>query len=105
MKNKIIAFLDSISITSIWAWMQTLSERTLTLLSISILHMAFLPNMLAYANAVTEKLPNLDSFLLILGALFIMMVRSIIKKDMLVVFIHSIGFVAQCVLFAFILLK
>lgn len=103
--EKYYGLADGFTINGMWNWMQSLSERTLTLASITILHLAFIPNLLAYANAITEKLPNLDSFILVLGALFIMMLRSIIKQDMLVVTIHSIGFVSQCALFAFILLR
>lgn len=105
MKENFKLFASGISVNGMWSWVHSLSERTLMLLAISILHFAFVPNLIAYANVVTDKLPNLDSFILILGALFIMMLRSIIKKDMVVVLIHSIGFVTQCALLAFIILK
>lgn len=86
-------------------WVNSLSERTLSLSAIAILHVAFVPSLLAYLNALTDKLPNLDTFALILLALAIMCLRAIIKKDIIAILVHMMGFIGQTALFAFILLK
>lgn len=86
-------------------WFNTLSERTLSLASIATLHVIFLPNALAYLNGLTEKLPNLDAYLLLIIALVIMNVRSIIKNDKIAALVHTAGFVSQLAMLALILLK
>lgn len=86
-------------------WMNSLSERTLTLSSIAILHCMFLPNALAYLNGITQTLPNLDAYLLSVLALGIMNLRSIIKNDKVATLIHMLGFIGQLSVLAIILMK
>jgi len=86
-------------------WINTLSERTLTLSAIAVLHCVFVPNMLAFLNHITDKLPSLDSYLLVATALFIMMLRSVVKSDKMAIVIHMVGFVSQLSLLALVLLK
>lgn len=86
-------------------WVNTLSERTLHLSSIAILHVIFLPNALAYLNGLTDKLPNLDAYLLLVAALVIMNLRSIVKNDKIAALVHMVGFVSQLSMLALILLK
>lgn len=91
--------------SSIWMWLTGLSERTLGLMAIAILHAAFIPTMFAYINGVTEHLPNVDIYLLVLSSLAILALRAIIKKDLVSVFIHNVGFVVQLGLAALIIFK
>ncbi len=91
--------------TKAMAWVNTLSERTLTLTSIAILHSVFIPNILAFLNHISDKLPNLDSYLLVVVALFIMMLRAVVKNDKVATLVHMIGFASQLVLLALVLLK
>ena len=86
-------------------WISTLSERTLTLSSIAILHVVFLPNALAYLNGITDRLPNLDAYLLVVLALIIINLRSIMKNDKVASLIHLAGFVSQLTVLALILMK
>lgn len=86
-------------------WIKGLSERTLALSSISIFHLVFLPNVIAYMNGLTDKLPTLDSYLLVVAGLVIMNLRAIIKKDSLSMVIHLIGFISQLAVLAIVLMK
>jgi hypothetical protein len=86
-------------------WVTSLSERTLTLSAIAILHATFVPNALAFLNGITEKLPNLDAYLLVVLALVIMNLRAILKNDKIASLIHLVGWAGQLSLFALILLK
>lgn len=86
-------------------WLSTLSERTLALSSIAILHVVFLPNALAFLNGLTDRLPNLDAYLLVVLALVIMNLRSIMKNDKVASLIHLVGFVGQLTILALILMK
>ena len=86
-------------------WLLSLSDKTLNLCSIAILHLVFLPQYVAYLNGLIDKLPNLDTYIILLIALGLMMLRAIIKKDMIAILIHSVGFISQILIMSFILLK
>jgi len=90
---------------NLWTALTSLSERTLSLMSIAILHAAFIPTMYAYISGVTEHLPNVDIYLFVLLSLSIMTLRSIIMKDLVSVLIHFVGFVSQLTLAALIIFK
>ena len=92
-------------IISCGKFLMSLSDRTLELSVIAILNVVFLPNYMAYLNRLTDKLPNLDTYILVLLVLAIMNLRSIIKKDSAAILIHMIGFISQLVIFTFIVLK
>lgn len=97
---KFNTFYDKLTV-----WLSTLSERTLTLSSIAILHVVFLPNALAFLNGLTDRLPNLDAYLLVVLALVITNLRSIMKNDKVASLIHLAGFVGQLTVLALILMK
>jgi hypothetical protein len=86
-------------------WLYSLSERTLTITSIVILHSVFIPSIYAYMNALTDQLPSLDTYILVVSALVIMNLRAIIKKDSVATLIHMVGFVVQLVILAIVLMK
>lgn len=86
-------------------WVKGLSERTLQLSAIAILHVTFLPGLVAYLNGITDKTPSLDAYIIVLAALGIMNLRAIIKKDSGALLIHLAGFLSQLVVVAFVLLK
>lgn len=86
-------------------WFKGLSERTLQLSAIAILHVTFLPGLVAYLNGITDKTPSLDSYIIVLSALVIMNLRSILNKDSVSCLIHLAGFTSQIVVAAFVLLK
>ena len=92
-------------IVSCGKFLMNLSDRTLELSIIAILNVVFLPNYMAYLNRLTDKLPNLDTYILVLLVLAIMNLRAIIKKDSTAILIHMIGFISQLVIFTFIVLK
>ena len=90
---------------SIIEYVNTISERTLSVSAIAILHCIFLPSILAYLNAVSDKLPSLDSVLLVLIALTIMTLHAILKNDRLLVLIHLIGFISNSVILSMVIFR
>lgn len=86
-------------------YFKTISERTLTISTIVILHSIFLPSTIAYLTALTERTPSIDSVLLVLLALSIMAINAIIKKDMLAICVHMLGFLGNTVLLALVVFK
>lgn len=97
---KVNEFVDEVT-----KWAKGLSERTLQLSAIAILHVTFLPGLVAYLNGITDKTPSLDAYIIVLAALGIMNLRAIIKKDSPALLIHLAGFISQLVVVAFVLLK
>ena len=97
---KVNTFVDEII-----KWGKNLSERTLQLSAIAILHVTFLPGLVAYLNGITDKTPSLDAYIIVLAALGIMNLRAIINKDSAAMIIHLIGFISQLIVVAFVLLK
>lgn len=93
-------FMESLS-----KWMFSISERTLLMFAIAAMHMVFVPQMWAYLNNLTETLPSLDSYLVVLFATICMNLRAILKKDQAAQLIHMAGFVGQLVIGMLILLK
>ena len=81
--------------SGLWNWLHSLSEQTLSILSIALLHCAFAPAMWAYIQGVTEKLPNFEGFAIVLASLALLMLRAIISKQMILVFVHAVGFIVQ----------
>lgn len=90
---------------SVNKWVFSLSERSLSVVSIVVLHSVFIPQIWAYNNALTDKLPNFDAYFLVLFSLLCMNMRAIIKKDSILCAVHMIGFCVQLTLIAFTFLK
>lgn len=86
-------------------WVFSLSERTLLMVAITAMHMVFVPQMYAYLNNLTEVLPSLDSYFVVVFATVCLNIRAIIKKDQIAQLIHMFGFVGQLVIGMLILLK
>lgn len=82
-----------------------LSERVLSVSAIAILHCIFFPTILAYLNAISDKLPSLDSVLLVLVALSIMTLHAILKNDRLLVLVHMIGFITNSVILSMVIFR
>lgn len=102
--EKYLTNFDSFG-TNVVSWIKSLSERTLSLLAIAILHLTFLPGLVAYLNGITDKLPSIDTYIIVLAALGIMNLRAIIKKDSIASLIHLAGFISQITVIAFVLMK
>ena len=90
---------------SLVQYFKTISERTLTISTIIILNAIFVPNTIAYLTGLTEHTPSIDSVLLVLLALSIMAINAIIKKDMLAISVHMLGFLGNTVLLALVVFK
>lgn len=84
---------------------KTLSQQTLNISSIVVLHSIFVPQIFAYLMNLTEKTPSIDSVLLVVLALTIMAINSMIKRDMMAIFVHLIGFISNVVLLSFVVFK
>lgn len=82
-----------------------LSQQTLNISSIVVLHSIFVPQIFAYLMNLTEKTPSIDSVLLVLLALTIMAMNSMIRRDMMAIFVHLIGFITNVVLLSFVVFK
>ncbi len=111
IKNNRDKFLDSINNAlnsfgnSIIQYVNTISERTLSVSAIAILHCIFIPSLLANLNALSDKLPSLDSVLLVLIALTIMTLHAILKSDRLLIVLHIMGFVINSAILSMIILR
>jgi hypothetical protein len=111
IKNNRDKLFDSISnainimSNSIIQYVNTLSERTLSIIPIVILYCIFIPSYLANLNLLSDKLPSLDSVLLVSIALFIMTLHAILKNDRLLILIHVIGFVINSIILSMIILR
>ena len=86
-------------------WVYSISERTLTIVSIIVLHSVFIPQIFAYHKGMTDKLPNFDAYILVIIALVLLNLRAIIKKDSVVCGVHMFGFVVNLSLIALTFLK
>jgi hypothetical protein len=102
--NKVMSILEAFS-TDVAEYITTLSQQTLNIASIVVLHCVFVPSVIAYNSNITQTLPSLDSVLLVAFALSIMAVNSLVRRDMLAITTHLFGFVAQCVLLSFVIFK
>jgi hypothetical protein len=102
-----IKFLNFMEVffNDIAMYTKTLSQQTLNIASIVVLHCVFVPSVIAYNTNITQTLPSLDSVLLVAFALSIMAVNSLVRRDMLAITTHLFGFVAQCVLLSFVIFK
>lgn len=100
MYNLVVDFWNNLQL-----WVSTLSERALSLSGIAILHCAFITNLLAVMNSITDKTPGLDAYLLVSLALFIMCLRSILINDKIATLIHVVGFCSQLSVLALIILR
>lgn len=86
-------------------WLYSLSDRTLTLSSIVVLHSVFVMQMYAYLTRISDRLPSLDTYLMVVFALVILNLRAILNKDQLASMIHMLGFVSQLALMTWVVLK
>lgn len=82
-----------------------LSERVLSVSAIVILHCIFVPTLLAFLNSLSDKLPSLDSVLLVTIALTIMTLHAIVKNDRLLIITHMIGFITNLVILSMVVFR
>jgi hypothetical protein len=87
------------------SYFATLSQQSFTVASIAVLHSIFVPTTIAYLGGLTERLPSIDTVLLLLVGLSAMAISSIIKKDMVAVFAHMVGFSGQAILLSIVVFK
>jgi len=104
-------FFDSVGNTmnnignSIVQYVSTISERTLSVIPIVILYCIFIPSYLANLQALSDKLPSLDSVLLVMIALTIMTLHAILKNDRMLLVLHVFGFVVNSTILSMIVLR
>ena len=104
-------FFDSITSilsnfgNSLASYVATIGERTLSISSVVILHIIFLPNLLAYLSAKTEHLPSIDSVILVLVALTIMAFNAILKNDRLLIVVHLLGFIINSAILSIVIFR
>jgi hypothetical protein len=84
---------------------KTISNNTLNIASVVVMHCVFLPSTIAYLNGITEKLPSIDSVILVLLALTIMAANALVKNDRLAILTHMIGFIGNSVLLSMVVFK
>jgi hypothetical protein len=91
--------------TSLVTFLRTISQNTLNISSVVVLHCVFVPATIAYLTGLTEKLPSIDSVLLVLVALTIMAANALVKNDRLLILTHMLGFIGNCVLLSMVVFK
>ena len=99
--NKTLSYVGNVIVQ----YVSTISERTLSIIPIVILYCIFIPSYLANLNALSDKLPSLESVLLVLIALTIMTLHSILKNDRLLLVLHVIGFAVNSAILSMIVLR
>lgn len=90
---------------SLLEYISTISERVLSVSAIVILHCIFVPTLLAFLNSLSDKLPSLDSVLLVTIALTIMTLHAIVKNDRLLIITHMIGFITNLVILSMVVFR
>jgi hypothetical protein len=86
-------------------YVRTISNNTLNIASVVVLHCVFVPATIAYLTGITERLPSIDSVLLVLLALTIMAANALVKNDRLAILTHMLGFISNSVLLSMVIFK
>lgn len=111
IKNNRDKFFNEIGILatnfgkSLVEYFSTISERTLSISSIIVLNCIFIPTLLAQLNGLSDKLPSLDSVLLVITALTIMAFHAILKNDRLLILVHMLGFIVNLVILSLVIFR
>lgn len=86
-------------------YVKKISTDTMNWVSIIAFHMATIPTLLSVVSGINDRVPTSDVAIFVYLGLFVLMVRSIVQKDMICVFLNGVGFFAQASLFALVVFK
>lgn len=82
-----------------------ISTDTMNWVAIVAFHMATIPTLLSVVSGVNDRVPTSDVAMFVYLGLLILLVRSIVKKDMICILINGLGFFIQASLFALVVFK
>lgn len=82
-----------------------LSAETLGWLAVLFMHGATLPAMIALMTGLTDNPPPVDVILMVWTGLFLLFVKSAIKKDLLNLITIGLGFMVQALFMILIFFK
>jgi len=82
-----------------------LSSETLGWVATIAFHLTTIPTLLSLVAGVNDRVPTTEMTLFIWLGLMTIMLRSIIQKDYVNIFINSVGFFIQACLFSLVLFK
>ena len=97
-------FIDS-SVKSMFEQVKKISTDTMNWVSIVAFHMATIPTLLSIVSGINDRVPTSDVALFIYLGLVVMLVRSIVQKDLISTLLNGVGFFAQVSLFALVVFK
>jgi len=84
---------------------QPMGSGALEWASLVLIHSAFIPTILSAGLGITDKMPSADIILFVWAGLFLNYLQAIIKKNMLIIVTHGIGFFIQAVLLVMVVFK
>ena len=82
-----------------------ISVESIGWIGVAALHVATIPGLLAVMSGLSDDTPNIDMSLLLWTALMLFFLKALLKKDMVMIFIITMGFIVQCVVMALIFFK
>ena len=82
-----------------------LSAEGIGWLGIMFLHCATIPSILGLIFAISDNLPTLDVVMFIWVGLLFFFIKALIRKDMLSIITHGVGFFLQAVLLGVVVFK
>lgn len=85
--------------------LKKISTDTLNWVAIVAFHMATIPTLLSVVSGINDRVPTSDVAMFVYLGLLIILVRSVLKKDMVCILINGIGFFIQASLFALVVFK
>lgn len=85
--------------------LQSVSSGAFEWVSLVLIHSAFIPTILAAGMGISDKMPSADIVLFVWAGLFLNYIQAIIKRNMLIIATHGIGFFIQAVLLVMVVFK
>lgn len=74
-------------------------------IGVATLHVTTIPTLIALQSGLTDETPSIDSVLMLWTALTLLFLKALLKKDMVTIFIITLGFIIQSILMALIFFK
>jgi len=85
--------------------MSHLSDTAVEWFGIVMIHCATIPSVLALLLSYSDKMPSLDIILFVWGGLFLLFLRSLIRRDVLNTITIGVGFFIHAILLAMVVFK
>lgn len=85
--------------------LQDTSSSALEWVSLVLIHSAFIPTIISAGIGITDKMPSADIVMFVWAGLFLNYIQAIIKRNVLIIATHGIGFFIQAVLLVMVVFK